>query len=73
MDNYTTEELGKQLVAFQIGLDNCKSGSSVHAFYCEMSRGIATELLNRYRQETALLYSASPRYTRVQCHNSFQP
>ena len=55
MDNYTTEELGKQLVAFQIGLDNCKSGSSVHSFYCEMVRGIARELLKRYRQETALL------------------
>lgn len=55
MDDYSTEELGKQLVAFQIGLDNCKSGSSVHAFYCEMVRGIASELLKRYRQETALL------------------
>ena len=55
MENYATEELGKQLVAFQIGLDNCKSGSSVHSFYCEMIRGIATELLNRYRQQTELL------------------
>lgn len=54
-DIYSDEELGKHLVAFQIGLDNCKSGSSVHSFYCEMVRGIARELLKRYRQETALL------------------
>jgi hypothetical protein len=55
MENYTTQELGQQLVAFQAGLDSCKSGSSVHAFYCEMVRAIASELLNRYRQETELL------------------
>ena len=55
MENYTTEELGRQLVAFQVGLDKCERGSSVHAFYCEMVSGIARELLKRYRQETVLL------------------
>lgn len=55
LDIYSNQELGKQLVAFQEGIDKCVPGSSVHSFYCEMVRGIATELLNRYRQETVLL------------------
>lgn len=55
LDIYSNQELGKHLVAFQEGIDKCKPGSSVHAFYCEMVRGIAAELLNRYRQETELL------------------
>jgi hypothetical protein len=54
-DIYSSEELGKHLVAFQVGLDSCKSGSSAHAFYRGMISGIARELLNRYRQETELL------------------
>jgi hypothetical protein len=54
-DIYSGEELGKHLVAFQVGLDSCKKGSSVHTFYCEMISSIARELLYRYRQETVLL------------------
>ena len=55
LGNYDTMELGRMLVAFQQGIDVAQPGSSVRRFYTEMVSAIATELLNRYRQESALL------------------
>lgn len=72
MDNIETKDLNRMLVAHQQGIERYKVGSWVRLYHMDMVVAIATELLKRYRQETALLYSASPRYTRVQCHNSFQ-
>ena len=52
---YETVELGKMMVAFQNGLDSCKAGSSVNAYYREMVVGIAKELKARYVFESKML------------------
>lgn len=55
LNTYDTVELGKMMVAFQNGLDSCKEGSSVYAYYREMVVGIAKELKVRYAFGTEML------------------
>lgn len=55
MKHIKTKDLGHMLVHHQRAIDNCRFNGWVKLYHMDMVVEIATELLNRYRQEIALL------------------